>query len=116
MSAHEEQRDPAPTRQQTAPTYFVGRRESEAVEIYSVGTSVTRLQSARRYGQASLEWHGSRAARLELSHVLISQLVEEQPLPAIAAGFAVHILSDLPPGPQRPCLNHSHTAVRRPRS
>lgn len=56
---------PRPTE---AHNYFVGRRGSEAAEVYAVTvTSVGRLRSKPGARESTLDWHGSAAARMELS-------------------------------------------------
>ena len=68
--AIEQQHHPAQRRRQARPLHFVGRRQGEAAEVYAVSaTEVTRLRSACRFGEPILDWHGSGAARMELSHV-----------------------------------------------
>jgi hypothetical protein len=55
-------------------SYFVGRRSSEAAEVYAVTvTNVERLRPRRGARAPSLDWHGSEGARMELSHLLISR-------------------------------------------
>jgi hypothetical protein len=94
---------PTPARdaaQQTrAHTYFVGRREFETTEVYEVtATRVRRLRSSRRYGEPSLDWHGSAPARMELSHVLISRVTRQRPSGDLQARFALYVLGRLPDG------------------
>ncbi len=89
--------DQAPTRREMEPTYFVGRRDFEAAEVYVVTATVAdRLRSTRRYGQLSLDWQGSSSARMELSHVLISHVAEQRPACELEERFALYVLSGLP--------------------
>jgi len=89
--------DQAPTRREIEPTYFVGRREFEAAEVYVVtATDAARLRSARRYGQLSLDWDGSSSAKMELSHLMISHVAEQWPTRELEERFALYVLSGLP--------------------
>ncbi len=90
-----------PTRRAPQPTeahsYFVGRRESEAAEVFAVAvTSVERLRSKPGPRESSLDWHGSEAVRMELSHVLISRIIGQRPSRALQARFALYVLNRLP--------------------
>ncbi len=77
--------------------YFVGRRGSEAAEVYRVtGTSVERLRAKPTTRQSSFDWHGSEAARIELSRLLISRLIGRPPSRDLQARFALYVLGRLP--------------------
>jgi hypothetical protein len=77
-------------------TYFVGRRQFEAAEVYAVsGAGVDRLRSTGRHGEPSLDWHGSSAARLELSHLLIARVAGRRPSHELETLFAVTVLGNL---------------------
>ena len=79
--------------------YFVGRRLFEASEVYAVTASnVERLRSRRRYGEPSLDWRGSRAARLELSDILISRVAKGRPTRKLEERFSLYVLDQLPDG------------------
>jgi hypothetical protein len=92
----EQWHDRAPAGRDAGPTYFVGRRQFEAAEIYAVSDrDVHRLRSARRHGEPSLDWQGSSAAQMELSHLLISSVAKQRPSRDLQALFAVSVLSDL---------------------
>jgi hypothetical protein len=93
----EQRVDQLPTRRRAESIYFVGRRQFEAVEVYVVSASdVARLSSARRYGQPSLDWNGTGSARMELSHLLITHVVEQRPSRELEERFALYVLSGLP--------------------
>jgi hypothetical protein len=73
-------------------TYFVGRRLFEAAEIYFVtATDVERLDP-------NLDWHGSPAARMKLSDLLISRVTSQRPSRELKARFALYVLDHLPDG------------------
>ncbi len=93
--AHTPTRDaPQPTE---AHTYFVGRRGSEAAEVYAVTVAgVERLRSKPGARESSLDWHGSEAARMELSHLFISRLIGQRPSRDLQARFALYVLNRLP--------------------
>jgi hypothetical protein len=83
----------APKRTSTS----VGRRESEAAAVYTVtGTSVERLRSSPTTRQSSPDWHGSEAARIELSRLLISRLIGRPPSRDLQTRFALYVLRRLP--------------------
>ena len=80
-----------------AHTDFVGRRGSDAAEVYAVTvTSVERLRPKPSAREPSLDWHGSEAARMELSYLLISRLVGQRPSRDLQARFALYVLNRLP--------------------
>jgi hypothetical protein len=86
-----------PVRRGAGPAYFVGRRRDEAAEVYAVSAKeVRRLWSARRYGESNLDWHGSTAARMELSHLLIARIAEQLPSRELQSRFVLYVLSNLP--------------------
>jgi hypothetical protein len=77
--------------------YFVGRRLSDATEIFEVtANEVQRLRSERRYGERVLDWHGTSRAGMELSHTLLSQVVDLRPSRDLEERFALYVLADLP--------------------
>lgn len=95
--AVDQQHRRVPARRSTRSTYFVGRRQGEAAEVYAVSAKdVTRLRSERRYGETGLDWHGSSAARMELGHALISRIAKQRPSRELQARFALYVLSHLP--------------------
>lgn len=76
-------------------TYFVGRRQFENAEVYSVsGPAVTRLRPQRQ--ALSLDWEGGDAALLELSHVLITRVAKRIPGPSLETRFAIDVVAELP--------------------
>jgi hypothetical protein len=80
-------------------SYFVGHREFEAAEVYEVTVrGVKRLRSRRLYGDASLDWHGSETARMELSYLLISRITKERPSRDLQSRLALYVLGRLPDG------------------
>jgi hypothetical protein len=80
-----------------AHTYFIGRRGSDAAEVYAVTvTSVERLRPKPSVREPSLDWHGSEAAAMELSYLLISRLVGQRPSRDLQARFALYVLNRLP--------------------
>ena len=80
-----------------AHTYFVGRRGSDTAEVYAVTvTSVERLRPKLSAREPSLDWHGSEAARMELSYLLISRLVGQRPSRDLQARFALYVPTDSP--------------------
>lgn len=86
-------------RRRAGDTYFVGRRLFEAAEVYAVtAADVERLRPAHHYGKASLDWHGSTAARMELSHLVLSRATQRQPSHELQARFALYVLDRLPDG------------------
>jgi hypothetical protein len=86
-----------PARRESGPLYFVGRRQGEAAQVYVVSADeVGRLRSACRYGESSLDWHGSSKARMELGHLLVSRVAEQRPSPELQARFALYVLANLP--------------------
>ena len=92
-----------PTRHSNAHPYFVGRREFEAAHVYEVtATRVEQLRSRHRSGEPSLDWHGPEAARMELSHLLISRVTKQRPSRDLRARFALYVLGRLPDGGLRP--------------
>jgi hypothetical protein len=102
MSA-EQRFTPTPAPQATehakAHSYFVGRREFDAAEVYEVTVKgVRRLRSRRQQGEASLDWHGTKAARMELSHLLISRITKQVPSRDLQSRFSLYILNRLPAG------------------
>ena len=87
---------PTAMRQAEQHSYFVGRRKTEA-EVYEVTmTNVERLVSRRGARVTSLDWHGSEAARMELSHLLISRVAKHRPSRDLKARFALYVLGRLP--------------------
>jgi hypothetical protein len=79
-----------------AHSYFVGRRGSDAAEVYEVTeTSVERLRSRRRYGESSLDWRGSDVSQMELSHLLISRVTKQRPSRDLMARFSLYFLTRL---------------------
>jgi hypothetical protein len=87
---------PTTTRRAEQHSYFVGRRKSEA-EVYEVTvTNVERLRSTRGARVSNLDWHGSEAARMELSQLLISRVTAKRPSRDLKARFAVYVLRRLP--------------------
>ena len=77
-------------------TYYVGRRQFEVPEVYSVTSSeVQRLKSSRRYGEPELDWLGSSAARMELGHLLITRVAGQRPSAELLTRFAVYVLGEL---------------------
>jgi hypothetical protein len=86
----------APQGRDGGSTYYVGRRQFEAPEVYAVtDRDVQRLRSARRYGEPGLDWNGSSAARMELSHVLISRVAGLSPSRELQARFVLGVLGEL---------------------
>ena len=80
-----------------AHSYFVGRRESDAAEIYELtATGGERLRPGRRHRQRGLDWRGSEEARMELSHLLISRVSNQRPSRDLQARFSLHVLGRLP--------------------
>jgi hypothetical protein len=102
MATHDPNRrvlrhDGAGRRRAARHAYFVGRRPFEAAEVYSVtAKDVERLRPERRYGGVELDWRGGDTALLELSHVLLSRVTEEDPPVRLEAWFAVGVLARLP--------------------
>src|SRR5271155_3555008 len=77
--------------------YFVGRRPFEAAELYAVSAAeVQRLRPTGRYDASELDWHGSDSAVMELSHVLLTQIVDARPSERVDAWFAMEVLAQLP--------------------
>jgi hypothetical protein len=73
-------------------TYFVGRREFEAAEVYAVSAAgVERLER-------SLDWHGSPASKMELSDLVIRRVAARRPSRELRARFALYVLDRLPDG------------------
>jgi hypothetical protein len=88
---------PRSARRKMQHTYFVGRRPSEVAELFAVtATDVTPLRPRRRSGEPRLDWHGSDAARMELSHLLISSVAERPPSQELLSRFALYVLDQLP--------------------
>ncbi len=86
-----------PLRRAAQHIYFVGRRLFDAVEVYAVtATDVQRLRSRRRYGERVLDWHGSRRAGMELSHILLSGVAELRSSRDLDERFALYVLAHLP--------------------
>ena len=78
-------------------TYFVGRRQLDAAEVYAVTpTDVQQLRSDREYGERILDWHGSSRAAMELSHALLSKVAELRPSRDLDERFALYVLGQLP--------------------
>jgi hypothetical protein len=78
-------------------TYFVGRRQFEATEIFAVtADDVQRLRSERRYGERILDWHGNVRAGMELSHALLTKVAELRPTRDLEERFALYVLAHLP--------------------
>ena len=73
-------------------TYFVGRRLFEAAEIYAV-----TAKDVERLGPY-LDWHGTPAARMRLSDLLISRVTSQRPSRELKARFALYVLNQLPDG------------------
>jgi hypothetical protein len=87
---------PTPQGHDGQSTYFVGRRQFEAPEVYALTSSnVKRLESSRRYGEPELDWQGSSAARMELGHLLITRVAGQRPSGELLTRFAVYVLSEL---------------------
>jgi hypothetical protein len=85
--------------QREAHSYFVGRREFETTEVYEVTDAhIERLRSRHRVGAADLDWHGTEAARMELSRLLISRVTKRRPSRDLQARFALYVLERLPDG------------------
>jgi hypothetical protein len=70
---------------------------SQAVYAVTV-TGVERLRSRRRSGTPSLDWYGSDAARMVLSHLLINRVIAQRPSRDLQTRFAVCVLARLPTG------------------
>ncbi len=78
-------------------TFFVGRRPSEAPELYTVTSSaVERLDSDRRFGAEPLDWQEADVAAMELGHALLTRLADQTPSPQLVARFVVDVVSRLP--------------------
>lgn len=91
----EERHHSAPPGREAGSTYFVGRRQFEAAEVYAVSaTDVQRLRSAGLHGE-SLDWHGGSAAQMELSHLLISRVARRRPSRELQTLFVVTVLKNL---------------------
>ena len=96
-----------PADQAVAHSYFVGRRASQTAEVYEVtATGVERLRSTRRSREESLDWRGSRVARMELSRLLIRRVLNQRPSRDLQARFALYVLGRLPEGPTGACGEH----------
>lgn len=79
--------------------YFVGRREFETTEVYEItNTHIERLRSRHRFGDPTLDWHGTEAARMELSRLLISRVTKRRPSRDLQTRFALYVLERLPDG------------------
>src|ERR1700749_2362231 len=88
-----------PADQAVEHSYFVGRRASQTGEVYEVtATGVERLRSTRRSREESLDWRGSRVARMELSRLLIRRVLNQRPSRDLQARFALYVLGRLPAG------------------
>ena len=101
MSAKQHHLRKPPRADEQTPTrcYFVGRREFEAADVYEVtAAGVERLRSQRRYGESSLDWHGTQAAKMELSHLLITRVSETRPSRDLQKRFSIYVLARLPDG------------------
>lgn len=93
----DQQRRRVSARRDMRPAYFVGRRQGEAAEVYTVSAQdVRRLQSAGRFGDSTLDWRGSSSARMELADLVISRIAEQRPSHQLKARFALYVLSTLP--------------------
>ena len=93
----EQRLDHPPTRRPTPHTYFVGRREFGAAEVYAVtAAGVHRLTAVENGGSLPWDWHGSDAGRLELSHAMIGYVADAEPTVELRARFALYVLERLP--------------------
>lgn len=80
-----------------AHTYFVGRRQFESAEVYTLtGSVVTRLRPQRVGRALSLDWQGGDAALLELSHVMLTRVAKQIPGPSLETRFAIDVVAELP--------------------
>jgi hypothetical protein len=76
----------------TPHTYFVGRRQFDAAEIYFVtAKDVERLEP-------NLDWHRNSADRMKLSDLLIRRVTSRRPSRDLKARFALYFLDHLPEG------------------
>ena len=86
-----------PLRQAARHTYFVGRRQFDAAEVYAVtAKDVQRLRSERHYGERILDWHGGGRAGMELSRALLTKVAELRPSRDLDERFALYVLAHLP--------------------
>jgi hypothetical protein len=74
-------------------TYFVGRRPSEAPEVYAVtDDDVRRLRPNRRGSPLALDWHAGDARAVELSHLLLTSVTGHRPARDLEQRFALDVL------------------------
>lgn len=84
-----------PEQRASRPTYFVGRRQGEAPELYAVSSDeVSRVTCDEQHGY--LDWRGSSAARMNLAHILLTRIAKQAPSRDLEARFALYALSNLP--------------------
>jgi hypothetical protein len=72
-----------------AHTYFVGRRQFEAAELYVLtGDHVERLCPAHRDRAATLDWRGGPDELLALSHAVLVRICRERSPAELERRFA----------------------------
>jgi hypothetical protein len=74
-------------------TYFVGRRLPDGAEVFAVtAKDVKRLGTT----EATLDWHGTSAAAMELSGQLLARAIKARPSRDVQSRFALYFVPRLP--------------------